>query len=107
MEILITAGLGLFLGATLIHFFNRKKISDLTNENLEIKKDLNITKEKLNEAEAENLVKDKEIELINKNSSEKLEFKNQMIEAVGKSVSETTQKEQKPYLIELAKEVLN
>jgi hypothetical protein len=36
MEILITAGLGLFLGATLIHFFNRKKISDLTNENLEI-----------------------------------------------------------------------
>lgn len=104
MEILITAGLGLFLGATLIHFFNRKKISDLTNENLEIKKDLNITKEKLNETEADNLVKDKEIELINKNSSEKLEFKNQMIEAVGKSVSETTQKEQKPYLIELAKE---
>lgn len=104
MEILITAGISLLFGATLIYLYYRKKISNLVDENLEIKKNLDSTKEKLNESEAKNLVKDKEIELITKNSSEKLEFKNQMIEAVGKSVAETTQKEQKPYITELAKE---
>lgn len=104
MEIIITGIFCLILGAAVIYFFDKNKIKKLQKEKSEILDNLDIIKNRFNKSEAQILVKDKEIELISKSSLEKLEFKSQMIEAVGKSVAETTQKEQKPYIAELAKE---
>jgi len=104
MELLIVALVSFLLGSLLMYLVDRKKIKKLSERKIENNEILSLTNEKLQESQAQVLVKEKEIELILKNSAEKLEFKNEMIKEVGKSVAETTQKEQKPYITELAKE---
>ena len=107
--------LGIVIGAAFGIFVykltaNKKKeqsielIKKLEDEVTELK-NLNEQREsENNQLKTKVEVQYREIEIIKENSTEKLEFRNEMLNEVRKSVTETTQKEQQPYIKSLVAE---
>lgn len=92
--ILIT---GIIIGF-LIHkiFFSKKN-----NNSPEL---INNLQKEINEYKTKLEVKENELEITKKHYLEQLSFKSEMLDNVSKSITEVTQKEQKPYIVEMAKE---
>lgn len=96
-QLIIILLVGIVVGFFIYKFFFANKKIESVEIITQLKKEISDYKIKLG-------VKESELELTKKHLKEQLTFKSEMLDKVSKSVSEATQKEQKPYILEMSKE---
>ena len=93
--------LGLIIGGVIGFFIHKFLFANKNQVPQEIVNKLNT---EVSDFKTKLEVKDKELELTKSHLKDQLSFKSEMLENVSKSVTEVTQKEQKPYIAEMTKE---
>lgn len=89
IELVIALFLGSIGGLLIQKYISSKKIANIEDTNKDLK--------------SNNLLLQKEIDLIKENNKDKIQFKDEMIKEISSSVNVSTQKSQQPYFDELTK----